>query len=276
MTVTTGEANGAGVRMFARQIGLGVVFWLAFLLVLEPGNLVRAAGTGLHYTFGQETLRLLSASLLGATTAPLQFWLVKRFPVGHRLAGRNFAIHSGACVLIAFGLLLIAYVIAPLVLSGSNPWLRISLGDQIASNELLLATALATFALVLHFVRRSPSAPVIRTATTGSSTILAQRQGASRLVPISDIDWIESQENYVALHVSAETYLVRDTLSGVLAKLDPQKFLRIHRRTVVNVACLRELKALGNGDALVRLQDDQELRASRTYAPALRELFRKG
>ena len=64
-----------------RELGLGVVYWLAFLLVLEPGNLLRAIRAGAELNWSLEVVRIMGASLLGALSAPLLFALVRRFPV---------------------------------------------------------------------------------------------------------------------------------------------------------------------------------------------------
>jgi len=84
------------------------------------------------------------------------------------------------------------------------------------------------------------------------------------------VDWIESQGNYVALHVGAEQHLVRDTVSRFAARLDSRQFLRIHRSMIVAVDRVRAVEPLTNSDTLLHLARGGPLRASRSYAAAVK------
>ena len=91
---------------------------------------------------------------------------------------------------------------------------------------------------------------------SGTQTILVQTE---------DIDWIGSAGNYLELHVGRETHLVRERISQMEQKLDPEKFARIHRSTIVNLDRVKTLKHLFNGDHLTILSDDTKLNMSRTF-----------
>ena len=83
---------------------------------------------------------------------------------------------------------------------------------------------------------------------------------------VDDIDWIEAADNYVRLHTTAgETHLVRETLNTMQGRLDPGRFLRIHRSSIVNVARIRELRPWFHGDYVVLLTNGRELTLSRSY-----------
>jgi two-component system, LytTR family, response regulator len=86
-----------------------------------------------------------------------------------------------------------------------------------------------------------------------------------RVIATEAIDWIEADGNYVQIHVGKQSYLHRDTLSGLLATLDPQRFLRIHRGTLVNVDRIREVHPLFQGNADVVLHDGTRLNLSRRF-----------
>lgn len=90
---------------------------------------------------------------------------------------------------------------------------------------------------------------------------------------VEEIDWIEAAGNYLKLHVGGEDHLLRETMSGLEARLDPAKFLRIHRSTVVNVERIQELQPWFHGDYAVLLRDGTRLTLSRSYRPKLEELF---
>ena len=80
-----------------------------------------------------------------------------------------------------------------------------------------------------------------------------------------DIDWVEAAGNYLRLHVGKSTHLLRETMNNLEARIDPQRFWRIHRSTLVNVDRIRELQPLFHGDYVLILQDGTELTLSRTY-----------
>lgn len=95
---------------------------------------------------------------------------------------------------------------------------------------------------------------------------------SQRLLAVDHIDWIEAEGNQVRLHVGAESYLVRGTLTALEERLDPARFLRIHRKRIVNAARIRELHPWSHGDQLVILDDGTELRMSRRYRDRLAAL----
>jgi two-component system LytT family response regulator len=85
------------------------------------------------------------------------------------------------------------------------------------------------------------------------------------VIAVETIDWIEADGNYVHIHVGKQAYLHRETLRGLLATLDPGRFLRIHRGTLVNVERIREIHPLFQGNAEVVLHDGTRLNLSRRF-----------
>lgn len=90
------------------------------------------------------------------------------------------------------------------------------------------------------------------------------------VVRSAEVEWVEASGDYVGLHVGERTHLVRETMQQVERMLDPARFIRIHRSTIVRVDCVAELEALSNRDCLVRLRDGALVRASRSYVDGLR------
>lgn len=93
------------------------------------------------------------------------------------------------------------------------------------------------------------------------------------LISAETVDWVGSAGHYLELHVGAETHLIREQLSRLEAKLDPEKFVRIHRSVIVNLDRVKSLRPLFNGDHIVVLKDGQELNLSRTYHEKLMGLL---
>jgi len=87
-----------------------------------------------------------------------------------------------------------------------------------------------------------------------------------------EIDWLEAEENYVRVHAGREPHLVRGTLAGLEERLDPARFIRVHRSHVVNLASIRELHPWSHGDWMIVLRDGRELMLSRRYRDRLPEL----
>ncbi len=93
---------------------------------------------------------------------------------------------------------------------------------------------------------------------------------------VEEIHWIEAMDNYVRLHAGAQTHTVRETMQSLEAKLDPAKFARIHRSTIVNLDRVQDLRPLFHGDYAVRLRDGTELTLSRSYREKLPEPLGSG
>ncbi|HLL99530.1 MAG TPA: LytTR family DNA-binding domain-containing protein [Pyrinomonadaceae bacterium] len=84
-------------------------------------------------------------------------------------------------------------------------------------------------------------------------------------VPTEEIDWIAASGHYLELHIGNETHLIREKLSVIETKLDPQIFARIHRSTIVNLDRIKSLHPIFNGDQLVILKNGRELSLRRNY-----------
>jgi two-component system LytT family response regulator len=102
--------------------------------------------------------------------------------------------------------------------------------------------------------------------------LLVPDGGKSVLLEVSRIDWIEAEGNHVRLHVGPASHLVRATLAALEERLDPARFLRIHRSRIVNADRIREVHPWSHGDQLVVLRDGTELIMSRRYRDRLARL----
>jgi two-component system LytT family response regulator len=93
-------------------------------------------------------------------------------------------------------------------------------------------------------------------------------------VPVSDIDWLDAADNYLRLHVGDRTYFARATMNQAGEELDPDRFVRIHRSTIVAVDRIASLRSHTSGGHVVTLRTGERLKASRQYAESLRELLK--
>ena len=93
--------------------------------------------------------------------------------------------------------------------------------------------------------------------------VLVKKGGRVFFFKTDEIEWVEAYGNYVRLHFENATYLLRETLSGLETRLDPQKFVRVHRSGLVNVELIREIETLSGGRARIILKSGAELETSR-------------
>jgi two-component system LytT family response regulator len=114
---------------------------------------------------------------------------------------------------------------------------------------------------------QSRSAPLDRLALRLDGRILFLR--------IEQIDWIEAADDYVRLHVGKQTVEHRDTLTRLEQRLPSDRFLRIHRSTIVNVDRIREMQPWFQGDYVLIMQDGTRLTTGRSYRERLKGLLER-
>ena len=95
--------------------------------------------------------------------------------------------------------------------------------------------------------------------------LVIREAGRVIFVKPDEIDWIDTQGNYLRLHVGKATYLLRETMGTAEARLAPKKFLRVSRSTLVNLERVKEWQPLFHGDSVVILNDSTRLTVSRVY-----------
>jgi two-component system LytT family response regulator len=101
--------------------------------------------------------------------------------------------------------------------------------------------------------------------------IVVRESGRVYFVDIAAIEWLEASGNYVALHVAeGKTHLVHETMAAMEARLDPKRFVRIHRSTMVRLDRIKELLPHFNGEYVVVLKDNVRLKLSRGYLDTAR------
>jgi two-component system LytT family response regulator len=91
----------------------------------------------------------------------------------------------------------------------------------------------------------------------------------------NEIDWIEAEGNYVSVHSGKKSHLLRETISSLESQLDPKKFVRIHRSSIVRLDFIQELQSWFHGEYRVILQDGTQLTLSRNHRDKLQEALGK-
>jgi two-component system LytT family response regulator len=107
----------------------------------------------------------------------------------------------------------------------------------------------------------------------GSDRIIVRDRDRTRLVRARDVDWVESEANYVRLHVGTASYLIRGNLGKLEEKLAGFGFVRVHRRFLVNVERVTEVQPWFGGDAILILANNTKVRLSRTFKEPFERRF---
>jgi two-component system, LytTR family, response regulator len=98
-----------------------------------------------------------------------------------------------------------------------------------------------------------------------SGHLMIKSGGRMMLLPLDELDAVESEGNYVRLHSGGRSYLVRDTMASIEARLGCDRFCRIHRSWIVNLDRVREVAMRPTGEHELVLRDGRRLRVGRTY-----------
>jgi two-component system, LytTR family, response regulator len=113
------------------------------------------------------------------------------------------------------------------------------------------------------------SGPATGPAARPLDRLVVRSGGTTRFVRVADIDWIEAAGVYVNLHVGGKELLYRSVLNDLAARLDPRRFVRVHRSAVVNIDSILHLEPISHGEFEVVLKNGCRSRVSRTYRPQL-------
>ena len=95
--------------------------------------------------------------------------------------------------------------------------------------------------------------------------LVLKSNGCVTFLDVNDVDWIEAAGVYIYLHAGPTSHLYRSSITQLLQRLDPRRFVRIHRSTAVNTLRIRELRSLSHGDFTLVLKNGAELTLSRAY-----------
>lgn len=118
------------------------------------------------------------------------------------------------------------------------------------------------------------STPAPATDAVGDR-MLIKSSGEIFFVKPEEIDWIEAEGDYMKFHVAGRTHLMRETMARLEARLDPKRFIRIHRSTIVNIDRLRKLSPSFGGEYAVILHDGTKLKLSRGYHERIEALLKQ-
>ena len=94
-------------------------------------------------------------------------------------------------------------------------------------------------------------------------------------VKATDVEWADAAGNYVRLHANGRAHLYRDTMKGVASRLDPGRFIRIHRSAIVNIDRVMQIEPYVHGEYIVTMRDGTRLTSSKAHSTGLRALLER-
>jgi hypothetical protein len=228
-----------------------------------------------------------SSGLVMLLAVPLVAWLVRRFPTHWDNWWQRLPLHVAAST--AFCLLHVAGMVGLRILAyrwqgaeySFTPWPR-----ELAYEYL---KDVRTYAVIVFLVeaygfvlrRLQGEASLLAAPDEGPAVepvdrperFLVRKLGREFLVAANDIEWLQASGNYVNLRVRGHDYPLRSTLGGISGRLDPGRFVRIHRSYIVNLDHVASIEPLDTGDARLHLKDGSRLPVSRSHRGELRGRF---
>lgn len=109
----------------------------------------------------------------------------------------------------------------------------------------------------------------LKTSPRQTDRLAVKSGGKVVFLRLADIDWVESADNYVKLHVGNEAHLLRETMNSLEQKLPPDRFMRISRSALVNVERIKELHPMFHGEYVVVLTNGTRVNLTRSYRDKL-------
>ena len=113
----------------------------------------------------------------------------------------------------------------------------------------------------LDMIQPAPRSP----ATALAGPLALKIDGRLQLIDQPSIDWIAADDDHVLVHCGERVWRARETLRDASRRLDAERFVQIHRSTIVRLAAVRELQPWFHGDYIVLLHSGAKLRLSRGF-----------
>ncbi len=267
------EAGFVGLVLVANGLGNSVTTWIE--LERHQGN---------PFQRWEPVVWEASSAVMWALLIPLIAWLVARFPTHWSNLSRRLPLHLAASVVVSLlhvagmvGLRVLAYRWHGLDYS-FGPWPSELLYEYLKDARTYAWIVFMVEAYRLLLRRLQGEASLLSAPDAGEPVesvdrperFLVRKLGREFLVAADDIEWIQASGNYVNLRVRGHDYPLRSTIAGIEDRLDPARFVRVHRSYIVNLAQLASIEPLDTGDARIHLRDGTALPASRRHRAALR------
>lgn len=266
------------------EVGLWTAWWLLDAAANSVVVIMDIERRGLTFAWWEPVIWEYSSSLVLLALLPAVLAFDRRLPFqaetwrralpGHLLATIPFSLlHVFGMV----GLRNLAYGAVDLPYDFGN-WPKELLYEYLKDVRTYASVLIVIYLYRLLLLRLRGEARLLTAPDTGlpaeavdrPSRFLVRKLGAEFLVAAQDIEFLEASENYVNLHVRGRVYPLRSTMTAIQDRLDPGRFVRVHRSYIVNLDFLDQIEPLDTGDARLLLRNGSRIPCSRRYRSALR------
>lgn len=284
VTLPTPSRSAAEHYLAARR-PVEIGYWLVSTALAALGNSLTAwtdvQRAGLHFAAWEIATWETSSALALLALVPATVWFTARWPVHLDTWRRRLALYAAASVV--WSLLHVGLMVgirkAAYLLQGQI----YVFGDALVYEYLKDARTFLGIVVLLHvyraLVRRLQGEASLLSAPDDGPPVepvarpgrfLVRKLGREFLVAADDIEWVQAAGNYANLHVRGKVYPLRITLGELETRLQPERFLRVHRSHLVRVDLIASIEALDSGDARLHLHDGTVVPCSRRHREALR------
>jgi hypothetical protein len=271
------------------RFAAATVFWFVVCAVNAWGNTVTTqvdiARSHLSFADWEVASWEWSSAMVIFCLVPGIAWLDQRLPMAWGHLRKTIAGHVAASV--AFSLVHVVAMVALRQVVYNLHGRPYDFGDPLPRFLYELIKDVRTYALILVVVhlyrqlllRAQGEASLLDAPDEGPALepverptrFLVRKLGKEFLVAAADIERAQASGNYVNLRVRGRDYPLRSTIGGLETRLDPARFRRVHRSSIVNLDHVAEIEPLDGGEARLRMSDGERVACSRRYLPALRK-----
>lgn len=286
---TTAPSDAAGLawlRRWHRAVEIG--FWIGLTAVNGVANsvtvLMDIRRVGLDFADWEPVVWEWSSGIVILLLIPGVAWLTRRFPLHWGVLRRHLCwLLLGS---VAFSLLHVAGMVAlrelAYAMQGGDydfgHWPSELLYEYLKDvrGYIMIVSVMESYRFIVR--RLQGEASLLGPPDEGEPVesldrperFLVRKLGREFLIAANDIEWLQASGNYVNLRVRGHDYPLRSTIAGIEARLDPERFVRVHRSYIVNLGGVASIEPLDSGDARIHLRDGAAVPCSRTYRDALR------
>jgi hypothetical protein len=271
-----------------------VGFWVALTVVNAIANSRVAqmdiARAGLGFEDWKPVLWEWSSGLAILALVPAIVWFSRRFPLHWDTLARSLPMHALGSLVFSLAHVLAMVGLREVVYASQGQdydfghWPTSLLYEYLKDvrGYVMIVAIIESYRFIVRRLRGEAALlgrpdegdPV--DAVDRPERFLVRKLGREFLIAAGDIDWLQASGNYVNLRVRGHDYPLRSTIAGIEARLDPARFVRVHRSWIVNLARVASIEPLETGDARVHMEGGAVLPCSRTFREALRARFGRG
>jgi hypothetical protein len=265
-----------------------VGFWVLFFLVHGLANAAIVAADFRRSSIdfpAWEPLLLEGTSMLAmALLLPLILAFDRRFPLRFSTLHRSLPAHLLASLGYTLAHVLVmtlmrhaAYTFAGLSYE-FGPWSSAILYEFLKDSRAYAGILATVYLYRFLLLRMQGEASMLVAPDEGEPVesierpqrLLVKKLGKEFLINLNDVEWMEASGNYVNLHVARRAYPLRETMARLALRIDPERFIRVHRSFMVNLDHIAEIEPLDGGDARIRLKDGTQIPFSRRCRSVLK------